>query len=544
MKRIIYIIAILGLTINFSCDDYLDRYPLDEISPNSFWKTENDLQIGLNNLYPYLNMDAWNEDIRSADVYVNGGNIISSGTLAPSDNDSEQIWNTAYEQLRAVHEFLDQYEQAEVSTETLERYRGEALFFRAFFHYQLLKHFGDVPMVTTLLDVDDEEIYGTRNDRAEVMEQIITDLTEASILLPTSSWLAQNRPGEVGRITQGATLALLSRAALFEGTFQKYHLGNSGNEFLQVAVDASQELIDSDEYALANNFDGLILPEGSYSQEIILAYRYSDIINTSNPRPSTTVEVSGFMPTKKLADAFLSTDGLPIEDSPLFKGYETLTSEFEDRDPRMTKTFWVPGSDDHPLAGEENGAPILSVGPTGYYFSKGAMYSAYQSDVFVDEVIFRYGEVLLNNAEALYELNGNISDNQIEQTINQLRERVDMEAKLSNSFVDNNGLSMLEEIRRERRVELAAEGFRYDDLIRWKEAENELPTSIRGIKFQEEVYPNLVIGEDVQLDEEGFVIAQSSASRFFDPEKNYLFPLPPEQLRLNPNLTDNPNWSN
>ncbi|PWD99754.1 RagB/SusD family nutrient uptake outer membrane protein [Marinilabilia rubra] len=529
---------------HFSCEDYLDRYPLDEISPDSFWKTEQDLQSGLNNMYQYLNMRAWDEDVRTADCFPSGGNIISSGSLTPNDNESENIWNLSYQQIRAVHEFLDYYNRANETEEVKNRYRGEALFFRAYFHYQLLRHFGDVPIVTRLLNAGDEEVFGTRDPRSEVMDQIIEDLQWAADNLPARSWIETNRPNEVGRITKGAALTFLSRVALYEGTFEKYHGMSGYDKYLQTAIDASNEVINSGEYQLASNFENLFLPQGEDNEEVIFSYRYSKEIDEPSRRPTQTVEVNRFMPTKYLADAFLCSDGLPIDQSPLFQGYGSLTSEFENRDPRMKMTIWEPASDNHPQEGESQGEPVLSVSPTGYYFKKAADYNAYQNEVFTDEIKMRYAEVLLNYAEATYELNGSISDADLDKTVNALRARVGMSVELTNSFVSANGLSMLNEIRRERRVELAAEGLRYDDIIRRKTAEDQLPQAIKGFLFHQDVYPELVVGTDVQLDGDGFVIAQSADVRFFDPDKNYLLPLPSQQLTLNPNLEDNPNWSN
>jgi hypothetical protein len=158
---------------------------------------------------------------------------------------------------------------------------------------------------------------------------------------------------------------------------------------------------------------------------------------------------------------------------------------------------------------------------------------------------FRYGEVLLILAEALYEQNGQISDVDLDRTINVLRNRVNMPA-LTNAFVTANGLNMLDEIRRERTVELAFEGFRRDDLRRWKMAENVLPQALRGVKFvgteYQQKYPDLNIGTDIQVDGAGFIVAEPAGSRQFLP-KHYLDPLPLQQIQLSKGtLTQNEGW--
>ncbi|MDP9043035.1 MAG: RagB/SusD family nutrient uptake outer membrane protein, partial [Bacteroidota bacterium] len=187
-----------------------------------------------------------------------------------------------------------------------------------------------------------------------------------------------------------------------------------------------------------------------------------------------------------------------------------------------------------------------------------ATHTGYMIRKFLDETIdatqfkgaydfkeFRYGEVLLILAEALYEQNGMISDADLDRTINVLRSRVNMPA-LTNAQVTANGLNMLEEIRRERTVELAFEGYRRDDLRRWKTADTVLTQALRGVKFvgteYQTKYPNLVIGTDIQVDNNGFIIAESSASRQFVP-KHYLDPIPLQQVQLsNGTLVQNPGW--
>ncbi len=164
----------------------------------------------------------------------------------------------------------------------------------------------------------------------------------------------------------------------------------------------------------------------------------------------------------------------------------------------------------------------------------------------IDEILIRYAEVLLTYAEATYELNDQISDADLDISINTLRNRFandpDKLPALTNTFVKEHGLDMREEIRRERRVELVSESLRYDDLIRWKTAETELPQEILGAKFDKSAYPNMVPGKDINLNANGFIIVQSGSSRMFDPGKDYLFPLPLREISLNPNLEQNPNW--
>jgi hypothetical protein len=245
---------------------------------------------------------------------------------------------------------------------------------------------------------------------------------------------------------------------------------------------------------------------------------------------------------------YLATDGLPITKSSQFQGYSTLTSEFQNRDPRMAMTFVVPGS----TIFFEGG--ILQPTYPGFSGSN-ATHTGFMIRKFLDETLdatqfrgeydfkeFRYAEVLLILAEALYEKNGSISDADLNRTINVVRSRVNMPA-LTNAFVTTNSLNMRDEIRRERTVELAFEGFRRDDLRRWKLAETVMPQALRGVKFAGTEYETrygTVSG--LQLDANGYVVAEPAAGRQFS-AKHYLDPIPLQQIQLSKGtLTQNEGW--
>src|SRR5207237_1126484 len=202
-----------------------------------------------------------------------------------------------------------------------------------------------------------------------------------------------------------------------------------------------------------SSYKYLFILQGDDSKEVILARRYWAGRATHNW--TRELWFNYMIPTKKLADMYLCTDGLPITTSPLFRGYDSLeTTEFQNRDPRMAMTFIVPGSDGFRESGFQPIVPGFagsSATRTGYMIRK-------------------------------FEDDGTISDANLNGTINLLRGRVGMPV-LNNAFVTSNGLDMLTEIRRERTVELAFEGFRRDDLRRWKTAETEMPQALRGVKF-------------------------------------------------------------
>jgi starch-binding outer membrane protein, SusD/RagB family len=347
---------------------------------------------------------------------------------------------------------------------------------------------------------------------------------------------------------------LKARASLYQGTWAKYHGEGDAAKYLTAAIDASEKMIASNEYALytdkgADSYKYLFILQGDDSKEVILAKRY--YANRATHNWTRELWFNFMVPTKNLADQYLAKDGLPITKSPLFQGYNTLTSEFKDRDPRMSMTFIEPGSS------------IFFEGgiwqPTFPGFSgSNATRTGYMLRKFLDETLdaaqfkgeydfkeFRYAEVLLILAEALYEKNGSISDADLDRTINKIRSRVNMPA-LTNAHVSTNGLNMLDEIRRERTVELAFEGFRRDDLRRWKLAETVLPQALRGVKFvgteYQAKYPDLQVGTDIQVDANGFIIAEPASARSFLP-KHYLDPIPLQQIQLSHGtLVQNTGW--
>ncbi|MNX94612.1 SusD family protein [compost metagenome] len=239
-------------------------------------------------------------------------------------------------------------------------------------------------------------------------------------------------------------------------------------------------------------------------------------------------------------DAYLYIDGLPREGanrSPYYKPSVSTLTEFENRDPRLAMTVFKTG--DAYINGSKY-QPMFSFTQTGYKTFKYFNDTDWVNQAsFNEHKIIRYPEVLLSYAEAVYELDGKISDTDLDKSLNIVRARAGM-PKLTNAFATDHQMNMLEEIRRERRVEFAIEGeHRYWDIIRWKIAEKVLPLPTLGIQFFKGEYAEQPV---VNLTPEGYVIAQTAATRKFDPARDYLWPLPISELSLNPNLVQNPVW--
>ncbi|MBI9061495.1 MAG: RagB/SusD family nutrient uptake outer membrane protein [Marinilabiliaceae bacterium] len=550
MKKYIFPLIFL-LLIFSSCNKDLDLFPKDQVSDGSFWKTPRDFELAANAFYGGLPGFAYPRDTEAETTFGQGPNELSNGTYLIPDESGR--WNNTYSALRGINYLLQQSESYENADE-IKRWVGEAYFFRSWQYFGLLQQFGGVPIVTTVLDMDSEELNAPRDSREAVADLIIADLQKAIDRLPKQSDIPAN---ELGRISKEAAQAFLSRVALFEGTHAKFHGGTKASERLTIAVQAAKAVIDGAQFSLLTSFGKgesyrkLFIEAGEDCSEIILSRRYvKDINGTHNA--TRWLEQNIMNPTKSLVDDYLCVDGLPISQSSLFKGYATMASEFEDRDPRLMQTVLKPGVSFIGGGAAEviyekprmEGA-LTRTGYTNYKFL-GELEKSWAGNAEYDNIVFRFGEVLLNYAEAKYELDGSISDADLDLSINKLRDRVGM-PHLTNAFVTANDLNMQTELRRERKIELACEGFRFHDLMRWKTAETEMPKAVRGIKFvgteYETVFPELTPGVHFNVDADGFIVAEPASARTFEAPKHYLRSLPKKQMKLNPNLKpNNPGW--
>jgi hypothetical protein len=544
-KKYFFLLAIVVIA---GCKKDLNLTPKDQLSDASFWKTPGDFQLSANNFYYGLQQAPEYIDNNSDIAFGSGANPVSNGSYLTSA--TSDVWNSCYEQIRGVNYLLQKAPESKLGS-AIDRWVGEASFFRAYNYWRLVKAFGGVPKIDKVLDVTSTELYTSRSTQTEIIDFILSDLDNAISKLPKQSELTES---EMGRVTQGAALALKARVALYMGTWAKYHSEGEPTKYLKAASDAAEQVVSSNEYALytdkgADSYKYLFILQGDDSKEVILARRY--YANRIVHNWTRELWFNAMVPTKNLADTYLSKDGRPINQSPLFQGYNTLTSEFQNRDPRMAMTFIVPGS----TIFFEGG--LMQPTYPGFTGSN-ATHTGYMLRKFLDETIesatfqgaydfkeFRYAEVLLILAEALYEQQGSISDQDLNRTINVVRSRVNMPA-LTNSIVSTYGLNMLTEIRRERTVELAFEGYRRDDLRRWKTAETELPQALKGVKFvgteYQQRYPDLKVGSDIEVDANGFIVTEPASARNFM-SKHYLDPLPLQQIQLsNGTLVQNPGW--
>lgn len=533
-----YIIACIVLAAS-SCK--VDRFPEDTLSDATFWKSESDLKAAANYLYTFLPTLPIYDDNMSTDGYGSTPNAVSNGSwLVPATDDN---YNRAYALIRAACNIIEKAPRtvaAGVDASAVSMYVAEARFFRAWAYFNLVKRYSDVQLVWRALPSDGEELVSPRASREVIYDSIYSDLDFAALHLQQRTILGA---AGYGRISKTAVWAFESRAALFEGTWNKYHQTGDATKHLNRAVVAAGKVIDSDQHTLfAGRYFNVFqyVAEGYNNSENIMVRRYG--AGFDNPILYTNAHgaiVGGsILPTKYLIDSYLMVDGLPIEKSPLYVAPQRSKELFINRDLRLSETIMKTGD---PYS--SSGPFVLSTHSTGFCYRKFIINSDMGTGMtFIDLPIIRYAEVLLNYAEALYEKNGTITDEQLDVSINPLRDRGNV-AHLSNALVTANGLDMKNEIRRERRVELSMEGFRYWDLLRWKTAEVELPRPILGAHFFQNEYDSLGVTYAPNLDDNGDIIAEMGSERTFIKERDYLWSLPLREIGMNPKLVQNPAWS-
>ncbi len=569
MKNIripIYILVLLTTLV--SCEKTLNLEPLDKYSETTFFKTAEQFKLFANQFYTNLpNFTTQNTRDTYSDILIPWApSEVSNGSYSPTPNSA--LWSNSYSAIRNATYLMAKAEAAPDNIQaSIKVYRGEAAFFRAMAYFNLLKDFGGVPIIDKVLDLDDADLlYGARDTRENVVSYILNDIGAAIDDLPLEAAIPG---GDKGRVSKGAALALKARIALFEGTWRKFR-NQDGNALLDAAIEASGQVVDGNYYQLFDRRD--VLGDNSYRYFFILDNQRANAANLTKSAQNEYIFVNRYDPTirptaggtnahlspsasLKFANLFLCTDGLPIELSPLFQGRQTPEQEYENRDLRMTTVlqrpftqFWAqtPAEYRRNWAAPNAGGNIFDINfgnttRTGYYPVK------FRTEVApptgIDFPVIRYAEVLLTRAEAVYERHGSISDDELDKTINKLRDRTNV-ARLTNGLIAANpGMDMRTEIRRERTVELFLEGFRFDDLRRWKTAETEMPQAIKGVLRTGTAFETdpRWAGIEFPLDENGYIIVEGTSNRRFE-SRHYLMPLPTRQILINSQLAQNEGW--
>lgn len=575
---IINVILFLAAIACVSCEDMLDFQPKDRLSPDTYFRTETDCELWTNNYYTVFPSA---EGVYSEPFDVIVRDVLAdeiSGVRKPMPTDGNWKWT----KLREMNFFLSRSSQIEEESVRL-RYEGLTRFFRAYFYFEKVKRYGDVPWVDKPLSSDDKELYKGRDSREFVMEKVMEDIDFAIANLPEKQ--------DVYHVTRWTARALKSRIALFEGTFRKYHGIDGYEKYLQECVTASEPFLNGpyNIYTTGSTpYQDLFTSQNAIGTEIILARAYTSAIS------GMTHDVNGHLTgatmgrpgmTRNAVNMYLMRDGSRYTDQP---GYATknFADECKNRDLRMAQTIRTPKY--KRIGGKKELAPDLSRSTTGYQLIKYLTEEKYDANKAStnDMPLFRLAEVLLNYAEAKAEL-GTLKQDDLNKTIKPLRSRaglpeLDMEEANENpdpylsspetgyANVTGANKGVILEIRRERTLETPMEGLRYWDIMRWKEGKR-FEKPIEGLYFagtgeydldgngtvdvyiyDSETAPGnkadvlyLKLGTDIVLSKKtsGNLLAHSTTPRIWNEERDYLYPIPTDDRVLTQGaISQNPGW--
>lgn len=542
MKKYLSIIAAALLMGSFSsCSDFLDRYPLEELSDESFWKTEKDAEMAVSNLYNVLPTWDTDEAINSDDA-VHGikwaaGNQ-SKGVYAPADYG----WSGEYGYIRQANLILENIQEMDLSEDAYKKLEGQARFFRAYTYFTLIRSFGAVPYIDKPLELTDVENI-TRTPKDEVYAKVMEDFDIAIANLPVQ-WDETNS----GRITKGAAMAMKARAALYYNNWQ-------------TAMDEAKKVMDLGQYELydkdnTGRYKELFWEVADGCDEFILSVQFNAPTRTHyliGWECFPTLGWGGLNPTQSLVDAFEDINGAPIANSTIYDS----TNPFANRDPRLEVNVLHDGETMYGVTIKV--APLSSSGNTGIGQHGDATATGYYQQKWLDPsidpqstgwdmgkdwVVIRYAEVLLTYAEAkneLFPLDPSAFD-----AVNQVRRRVGMPDLQNTDPTKPTYCGTQDDLRKriwnEWRVEFALEGGKRQwDIRRWGIAKDVLNAPFEGLRYTLVDDPNapkgdngkkciLYVGEPLKL----------TGSHYED--HNYLLPIPQTEIDLNPKLEQNPGY--
>ena len=571
-------IIILGMAVALfnSCD--LTLLPENAVTPENYFQNKSDLELWTNQFYTLLDEPDASAGTNADDMIDKGMGQVIEGTRSAA---SETGWS--WTKLRHINYFLQHSSNCDDET-ARNQYNGVAQFFRAYFYFVKVRRYGDVPWYDQVLGSEDQELLvKARDSREFVMNQVLKDFQDAATSLPTKSTETRNT-----RVTKWAALAFASQAALYEGTYRKYHGLDNYEKYLEIAASTARQFIDESGFSLYKEgtepYRDMFCADNAKTTEVVLARAY----NFEGLQLSHSVQFSianlqmGF--TRRFMNHYLMADGTRFTDK---QGYETMfyTDEVKNRDPRLQQTVLCPN--------------YIQKGETTVTANDLTAYCGYRPIKFVgtkdhdgaakstsDWPLMRAAEVYLNYAEAKAE-QGTLKQEDLDISINKIRERAkmpDLNLTDANSNPDpylaacypnveqgtNKGVIL--EIRRERTIELVMEGLRQWDLFRWKEGKqmfnHYVPyygIYVPGVgtydmdgdgKPDLEIYETTAtsqcdnkkkLDKDIYLSNgtSGYIIGfpKVTYGKDWKEERDYLWPIPADQRVLTQGiLTQNPGW--
>lgn len=556
MKKYIYILTLLVTVSMISCDDsFLEKSPSDAVSTATFFKQEKDLVFALNAVYNVLGFNDWGEYGRGTDMLRisvvtddaldhhswNPAYRLADGTAGASSGYATARWRERYKGIQRVNRILEGADGVEdIDPDYKNQLLAEAKVLRAFFYFDLTYLFGDVPFLTS--SISPSELTPTVNDDGSltpvaaaartnvdvILDALVTELDAITSHLPLTS-----SGSEKGRVTRGTALFLKAKILLMQEKWTE-------------SAQASKNLIDLGVYSLYPSYKDLFTYEGIGNNEVILDVQVKQDVDAGefywiNFGPNSVGGWSSGTPLQALVDTYELTDGMTIDDSPLYDA----NNPYDNRDPRFGYSILYPGADwqggvyntipgatypgQNIIAGDDltdGTGGQWNKTATGYnwlkYMSNEDIQESNVWDGGVHYILMRYADALLMYAEAKIE-SGSI-DASVYDAINQVRQRTDVMMPAI-----SNGLSQSElrdVVRRERRVELAFEGHRLFDIRRWDIAKDVMPGIPEGLTYKD------AGGNDVIL---------SWGERFYDPGKHGLWPIPQSEVDVT-GMEQNPGW--
>ena len=583
----------MGLAVSIaSCTKNLDQTPQSTATKDAIFSSEDGLKLYTTSFYNIL--PGINDVFRGDEIADYGARSQVADYLRQGAYSSRQSSGWTWTNLRNVNYFIANCNNPALAETVRENYIGLARFFRAWFYFNMVKRFGDVPWISTPMGVDDPALYNGRDPRAQVMDSILADIDYACQHLTLSNDATRSQ------ITKWVAYGFKSRVCLYEGTFRKYqtdyNLGATANQWLQQAADAAKMVMDSSGFSLNtagglnSSYRQLFISNTPVTSEVMLADVSSpslSVYNDANWYYTSSTYGVRYSFIRTFINTYLNLDGTPFTSVP---GHDTMTfaHETQNRDKRLQQTIRTPGYTRISSGKIIPGPPVFSYTYTGYQPIKWSLDDTYYDNGANNTnsiSVMRYAEILLNYAEAKEEL-GQLTDDDWAKTIGALRARAGITSGLTskpteidtylqaNYFPDISDATLLE-IRRERGIELVLEGFRFDDLVRWKKGDLllqpwngfyvpalNLPMDLNAdgtpdVCFYKEMPANPISGVtyiNVSETVNGVVNPQRLAHDTYGEihwldnvprewqDYKYLYPIPNTDVQLNPALGQNPGW--
>lgn len=577
---------LLATAVSFSsCDDFLTRDPQDTVTDvPSFWNNEENLRTSFLDYYTYFfpgYRSSWERADNFAETNVadwtddNAQEVATLFTKVAPTTDADN-WN--FKKIRNMNLLLSRIQSSTLGEEAKNHWSGVARLFRAMEYAKLVQKFGDVPYYDAVLgSTDNEQLYRARDPRTTVMDKVNEDLAFACANIRVND-------GTKGlTVNRAVAQGFASRIMLFEGTWQKYHANNTAKaaEYLKAAKDYAAALMQTNAYSIAPSYKSLTTSEDLAGNPEIIMYRsYVENVVMHSLMSFQNTEMEMSSPSRSFIDAFLTKNGLPIHQAGNtdYKGKE-YAKEILNRDPRLADNI-----------DEESGLRLNGVAAvyaaSGYYANRyvnkdlinkpGGMSSTNTTDA----PVMKLNEVMLNYIEAAAELADlgqyTLTQADFDKTINAIRDRQSTQmphVTLAGNALKVNGVEINDpdrdatvkpiiwEIRRERRVELAYEGLRFNDLRRWGKLEYADMVKNKklnmGAWINKADYPenadalakitlcdengNIVTGN------EGYIMPITEVAKMRQmADKDYLYPIPVDQITMYEThgfkLTQNPGW--